>query len=83
MYSNISKEARGQWMAVVLSLAVVGIGGGLIFVGKDISGFVLVLTPLVFLAGTFITGKVQGRRELMEKRKELEARGVASNSRRN
>jgi uncharacterized membrane protein len=82
VFSNIAKEGRGQWMAVVVCLSVVFIGGGLLAVGKDIYGFYLTLTPLAALAGTFITGKVQGRRELMKKRKELEERGITEPQRR-
>ena len=76
VFSNISKESRGQWMAFIICLVVILIGGLLVYSGKDVQGFVLILGPLVWLAGTFITSKVKGQRELKRKRQALAERGV-------
>lgn len=76
VFSNISKESRGQWMAFIICLVVILIGGLLIYSGKDIQGFALILGPLIWLAGTFITSKMKGQRELERKRRELAEHGL-------
>jgi hypothetical protein len=76
VFSNISKESRGQWMAFIICLTVILIGGLLVYSGKDIQGFTLIFGPLIWLAGTFITSKVKGQRELKKKRRELAEHGI-------
>lgn len=80
VFSNISKESRGQWMAFILCLVVILIGGFLVYGGKDARGYALIIGPLVWLAGTFITSKVRGYRELKRKRRELADRGLIDES---
>jgi uncharacterized membrane protein len=76
VFSNISKESRGQWMAFIICLTVILIGGLLVYSGRDVQGFSLILGPLLLLAGAFITSKVKGRRELTRKRSELGDQGI-------
>ena len=76
VFSNISKESRGQWMAFVLSLVVIIGGFFLVYGGKDARGYALILGPLAWIAGTFITSKIRGQRELKKKRRELAERGL-------
>ncbi len=76
VFSNIAKESRGQWMAFIICLVVILIGGVNVYIGRDIQGFTLIIGPLAFLAGTFITSKVKGHRELKRKRRELAERGI-------
>ena len=76
VFSNIAKESRGQWMAFIICLVVILIGGVNVYIGRDIQGFTLIIGPLAFLAGTFITSKVRGYRELKRKRRELAERGI-------
>ena len=76
VFANISKESRGQWMAFILCVLVIGIGGAIVLLGKDANGYALILGPLAWLAGTFITSKVRGRKELRRKREELAKRGL-------
>jgi uncharacterized membrane protein len=76
VFANISKESRGQWMAFILCLVVIVIGGMIVVLGKDPRGFALIVSTLVGLAGTFITSKIRGRRELKRKREELAKRGL-------
>jgi uncharacterized membrane protein len=76
VFSNISKESRGQWMAFLLSFVVIVIGGAIVLTGKDGRGYALIIGPLVWLAGTFITSRMRGRRELQRKKDELAKSGV-------
>ncbi|HKR66648.1 MAG TPA: DUF2335 domain-containing protein [Thermoanaerobaculia bacterium] len=76
VFSNISKESRAQWMAFTICMVVILIGGILVYSGKDIQGFSLILGPLIWLAGTFIASKVKGQRELKKKRRGLAERGI-------
>jgi uncharacterized membrane protein len=76
VFANISKESRGQWMAFILCLVVIAIGGVIVLQGRDARGYALIVSTLLWLAGTFITSKVRGRRELKRKREELVKRGL-------
>jgi uncharacterized membrane protein len=80
VFANISKESRGQWMAFILGLVVITIGGFIVLQGRDARGYALIVSTLIWLAGTFITSKVQGRRELKRKRDELAKRGLIDQS---
>jgi uncharacterized membrane protein len=76
VFANISKESRGQWMAFLICLVVIAIGGVIVVLGKDANGYALIVSTLAWLAGTFITSKIRGRRELSRKREELAKRGL-------
>jgi uncharacterized membrane protein len=77
VFSNIEKEARGQWMGFSISVIVLAIGGILVYTGAEKGGgFAMIVTMLTWLAGTFITSKVKGHRELMRKQQELAERKV-------
>jgi uncharacterized membrane protein len=81
VFSNVSKEARGQWMAFIICVIVILIGGVLVYTSRDIQGFALILGPLAWLAGTFIASKKRGPRELKRKRDELADSGVVERER--
>jgi hypothetical protein len=80
VFSNISKESRGQWMAFTVCLVVIVLGGAIVLQGEDARGYALIIAPLTWLAGTFITSKIRSRRELKRKRQELADRGIIDQS---
>jgi uncharacterized membrane protein len=45
---------RGQVFALVVALVAMGIGGACLLTGRNVYGFVLLLTPLAVLLGVFI-----------------------------
>jgi len=65
--ADIANDARGQWFALVVTLATIGSGTWLIWVGKDISGLAVVLGELATLAGVFVFNKNAKTKELQQK----------------
>lgn len=55
--ADIKTSARGQIFAFILSVLILAAGIVFIVMGKDIKGFVLVLSSLVAVSSLFITGK--------------------------
>ncbi len=68
---NIAAEERGQIFAFILGLVVVVGGITLIAFGKPVSGLTSIITAFVTLAGVFIYGRWQQKRERQNKREEL------------
>lgn len=66
--ANVRAQTMGQIFGFILGL--IGLIGGLVLVfrGRDISGFVLMLGALASLAGVFISGKKRQTKELAQKR---------------
>ena len=54
--SDVSQSKRGLWFAFIIALLVIGLGAFLIFLGKEILGLAVTLTPLAALAGLFVYG---------------------------
>jgi uncharacterized membrane protein len=69
--SNIKNQARGTLFAFILCLVTMLGGLGLIALGKDIGGLGTIITALVSLAGLFIYGRIEQRKERIEKEKAL------------
>lgn len=65
--ANVKNERLGQIFAFVLSLIVIGCGGGLIYFGKNVAGLAAILTPLAALTGIFFGGKRKSRKDLEKK----------------
>lgn len=68
---DLKNESRGQWFALIVTLATLIASTFLIWNGKDVSGLVLILTELAVLAGVFIYGREAQRREREKLRQEL------------
>ena len=68
---NITAQRRGQGMGFILGLVAILGGIGLIAFDKDASGLSAIITAFVALAGVFIYGRVEQRRERERKREEL------------
>ncbi len=69
--ANIESERRGQERAFWLSVLVIVIGGLLIWNDKSVSGLGLIIGDLVALAGVFVYGRYQARKEREEQREKL------------
>jgi uncharacterized membrane protein len=64
---NVQSETRGQWMGLIICLAIVGGGIFLAHEGRPVLGGGLVGADLVALVGLFIYGKNRQGRELQNK----------------
>lgn len=69
--SDSKNEARGQWFAFVITMAVVAAGTFLSYAGQSTAGLSLMLADLALLAGVFVYGKRIQVKELREKMKAL------------
>jgi uncharacterized membrane protein len=67
--ASASNEKTGTVLGFSLSLVVIVGGFILIWSGKDFEGLVAALAPLAILAGVFVYGKNNQRKELEEKRR--------------
>lgn len=65
---NVKAESRGQWMGLVVSVAVIGAGTYLAAIGRQITGGILVGVDVVALASVFVFGKHKQQKELETKR---------------
>ena len=68
---NVTAQRRGQVMGFMLGLVAILGGIGLIAADKDASGLSAIITAFVALAGVFIYGRVEQRRERERKREEV------------
>lgn len=64
---NIKSQARGTLYAFIICLITILGGFGLIYLGRNVGGLVAILSSLAGLAGVFIYGKYQQRKEREEK----------------
>lgn len=71
---NIKAEARGQIMALLITLLVVGSGVGLILTGHSVEGFGSILTILTALVGVFVYGRRAQRAERDDKMRNTDQR---------
>jgi len=60
---NVAAEARGHIFGFVITMTAVVGGIGLIANGKSTEGLVAIITALSALAGVFVWGRVQQKRE--------------------
>ncbi len=65
--ANCRAQTVGQWMAFLVTLMVVGVGGGLLLMGRDLQGFGAILSALATLAGMFVYGRRRQEQERAEK----------------
>jgi len=71
--ANIGNERRGQIISGALATLVLLGGLALVYMGKDLQGFTILVGETATLAGVWIYSKRQQRRELGEKRPQLPA----------
>jgi len=70
---NVDAQARGQWFALILALAVLGVGGWLVIAGRTSTGLWIMLGDITALAGIFIGTRLLQRRERAERHRALQA----------
>lgn len=66
--SDISNSRRGQYFGFIIAITMIVGGLGLVFVGRNISGFGTMLLALGSLVGLFIYGKKDEAKEQKEKK---------------
>lgn len=64
---QFNQSGTGQWMAFVLSILFLGVGGYLIHEDHDWAGSIIITGTLVSLAVAFITGKLKIAQSLNQK----------------
>jgi uncharacterized membrane protein len=69
---NVAAQARGQWFAFILALAVLSVGGWLVHEGKTEIGLWVILGDVITLAVVFIGGRLMAKQERAERRRELQ-----------
>ncbi|MCA8976783.1 MAG: DUF2335 domain-containing protein [Planctomycetes bacterium] len=65
---NLEAQRRGQWLAFVLALAVMGFAGVLVYAGMTAPGVGLVITEIAGFVGVFLWGRKKQAEERAEKR---------------
>ena len=65
---KIAAQRRGQVLGFIVILLVIGIGGMLLYSGRDISGLVTLVTALVSLVSVFVYGRRKEAEERQRKR---------------
>jgi len=68
---NVVAQRRGQTMGFILGLITILGGIGLIAFDQDAQGLAAIITAFVGLAGVFVYGRIEQRRERAQKREEL------------
>ena len=68
---NVAAQSRGQTMAFTLGLVTILGGIGLVAFDKNAGGLAAIITAFVALAGVFIYGRIEQKRERERKREEL------------
>jgi uncharacterized membrane protein len=62
--------ARSRWglrLGFVIALVVIGVGAGAIFTGHALAGFAVIIAQTAMLAGVFVYGRIDQRKERVEK----------------
>jgi uncharacterized membrane protein len=69
--TTVDEAANRSWwglrLGFVIALAVVGVGAGAIFTGHALAGFAVIIGQAAILAGVFVYGRVDQRRERVQK----------------
>jgi uncharacterized membrane protein len=68
---NVASQARGTHYAFAICMVCILGGFGLIITGKSVDGLVAIISSLAALAGVFVYGKYQQRKERQEKSEAL------------
>jgi FtsH-binding integral membrane protein len=69
--ANISAQKLGTILGFVIAMTAILGGVFLAYVGKETSGLVSIITALVGLAGVFVYGKYEQKKDLAAKTKAL------------
>jgi hypothetical protein len=64
----------GLRLGFAITLVVVGVGAAAILTGRSLAGFGLILADLAVLAGVFVYGRAEQRKERVEKDKQTAVR---------
>lgn len=68
---TVREAANRSWwglrLGFVITLLVVGVGAAAIFTGRSLAGFGVILADLAVLAGVFVYGRAEQRKERVEK----------------
>lgn len=68
--SNCKSQDRGPILGFILAAGVILFGGYLILQGREVSGFVAVISALTSIVLAFVYGKREHKKELQEKKRE-------------
>ena len=75
---TVSEATNRSWwglrLGFAITLVVVGVGAAAILTGRSLAGFGLILADLAVLAGVFVYGRAEQRKERVEKDKQTAVR---------
>jgi uncharacterized membrane protein len=71
IFSNTRNETLGQILAAVITLVTISGSIYLAAIGKELTGFGIILTNITALAGVFVYGRYQQKEERKEKNEAL------------
>jgi uncharacterized membrane protein len=68
---TVREAANRSWwglrLGFAIALVVIGVGAGAIFTGHALAGFGVIVAQAAVLAGVFVIGRVEQRKERVEK----------------
>ncbi len=67
VFGNTSSQTRGNYLGFLVSMTAILGGIWLIYMGKETTGLVAIITPITGLVAAFAYGKYLQRRDLREK----------------
>ncbi len=73
VFSNAESQVRGSYLGFVVCMTVVLGGFYLLYLGRQITGIIAVVTPLIGLVSVFVYGKHAQQKDLNEKAKPANA----------
>jgi uncharacterized membrane protein len=71
---NVASQKRGSIFAFIICMVALAGGFALIFTGRNVSGLVSIISSLAALAGVFVYGKHQQKKEREDKANALVSR---------
>lgn len=72
MDSNVNSQKLGTILGFILAMTAIVGGIFLAYVGRETSGLTAIITALVGLAGVFVYGKSQQKKDLANKSQAIE-----------
>lgn len=69
VFGNAASQTRGNYLGFFVAMTAILGGLWLIYLGKEVTGLVAIITPIIGLVGVFVYGKHLQREELDEKEK--------------
>jgi len=67
VHEAANRSRWGLWLGFVIAVLVIGVGAGAIFAGEALAGFAIIVAQAAVLAGVFVYGRIDQRKERVAK----------------